>query len=86
VVPSLALRTRHLDSTESDEAFVEVEFTVRSDGRVIDEKVIDHGPGRSSVQETLGSLRVARFRPRIIAGRSMPTAGVRLRQSFRRLK
>lgn len=85
-VPSAALRTRHLDADESEELFVEVEFTVRADGRVVDEKVIDHGPGRSDVQETLGSLRAARFRPRIVEGRSIATEGVRFRQAFRRLK
>ena len=85
-VPSAALRTRHLSADESEEEFVEVEFTVRGDGRVVDEKVIDHSPGRSDVQETLGSLRVARFRPRIVEGRSIATQGVRFRQSFRRLK
>jgi tetratricopeptide (TPR) repeat protein len=85
-LPAAALRTRHLADSDTDEDFVEVEFTVRGDGRVIDEKVIDHGPGKSTVMETLSALRAARFRPRIVQGKTQITEGVRFRQSFRRAK
>lgn len=85
-MPAAVLRNRHLAAADTTEEFVEVEFTVRGDGHIIDERVIERGPGKSPVMETLGALRAARFRPRMVEGRALVTEGVRFRQSFRRLK
>jgi tetratricopeptide (TPR) repeat protein len=85
-LPASALRTRHLAVDDTEESFVEVEFTVRGDGKIVNEKVIDHGPGRSATVETLAALQAARFRPRMVGGRTQMTDGVRFRQSFRQRK
>lgn len=85
-LPPSALRTRHLSPEETREQIVEVEFTVRGDGHIINEDVIDRGPGKTTVVETLSALRAARYRPRIVQGRTQMTEGVRLRQTFRRPK
>lgn len=85
-IPASALRMRHLAADETEESFVEVEFTVRGDGKIVNEKVIDHGPGRSTTKETLAALRAARFRPRMVGGRTQMTDGVRFRQAFRSVK
>ncbi|MGH8178027.1 MAG: energy transducer TonB [Steroidobacter sp.] len=78
--PASALRRPH--AAETLERFVEVEFTVRADGRVDDERVLNRDAGKSLVDETLSALHAARFRPRVVAGRAVDTKGVRYRQVF----
>jgi TonB family protein len=62
---------------------VEVEFTVRADGRVDSERVIVREPGKSAADETLQAVQAARFRPRVADGAALDTEGVRVRQAFR---
>ena len=81
-VPSLALRSSLARESSAKERYVEVEFTVRADGQVTSERVIASEVGRSQADDMLQALKVARFRPRMVAGTAVETAGVRLRQAF----
>lgn len=82
-VPPLALRTGAALESSAAERYVEIEFTVRSDGQVDRERVLTREPGKSAVDETLQALQVARYRPRMVDGTALDTEGVRLRQAFR---
>ena len=80
--PPLALRNREQPRTQLSERVVEVEFTVRADGKIDGERVLNRDAGKSAVDETLSALRAARFRPRIEDGDAVDVHGVRHRQSF----
>lgn len=80
--PPSALRRRMSAGEQAVERYVEVEFTVRANGRIDRERVIDRDAGKSAVDETLSALRAARFRPRMLNGEALETRGVRYRQRF----
>ncbi len=82
-VPALALRNGPEREATATERYVEVEFTVRSDGHVDRERVLEREPGKSAADETLQALQAARYRPRMVDGKSLDTEGVRFRQAFR---
>ncbi len=84
-VPPLALRNlgNRLASDSAAQRYIEIELTVRSDGRVDSERVVTRDPGKSAADETLQALQAARFRPRMVDGAAVDTAGVRFRQAFR---
>jgi tetratricopeptide (TPR) repeat protein len=81
--PPSVLRYRNARADEFIEEAVDVKFTVRADGRIDSERVVNREAGKSSVDETLSALRAARFRPRVIDGRAVDTEGVRYREVFR---
>ena len=54
---------------------MEIEFTVRADGRVDRERVLIREPGKSAADETLQALQAARFRPRMVDGTALDTEG-----------
>lgn len=82
-VPALALRSVPSRGVLAPERYVEVEFTVRSDGHVDRERVLTREPGKSAADETLQALQAARYRPRMVDGKPLDTEGVRFRQAFR---
>jgi hypothetical protein len=83
-VPALALRSSPAREEDSaPERHVEIEFTVRSDGRVDRERVLTREPGKSAADETLQALQAARYRPRMVDGKPVDTEGVRFRQAFK---
>jgi hypothetical protein len=81
-VPSLALRGGPARESSTPERYVEIEFTVHTDGRVGRERVLTREPGKSAADETLQALQAARYRPRMVDGKALDTEGVRLRQAF----
>lgn len=82
-VPPLALRYRGFPADATTERVVEMEFIVRADGHIDDERVVERGLGKSAVDEIVSALHASRFRPRVIDGKAVDTEGVRLRQAFR---
>jgi hypothetical protein len=82
-VPALALRSAPARQDSAPQRYVEIEFTVRSDGHVDRERVLTREPGKSAADETLQALQAARYRPRIVDGKPVDTEGVRFRQAFR---
>lgn len=81
-MPALALRSSLVREAARSERYVEVEFAVHADGHVDSGRVITSEVGKSVADETLQALKVARFRPRMVDGTALDTAGVRLRQAF----
>ena len=84
--PRSVLRHRNAPADQFIEESVEVEFTVRANGRIDGERVVNREAGKSSVEETLNALRTARFRPRVIDGRAVDTPGMRYEEVFRQPK
>jgi hypothetical protein len=82
-VPSLALRGGPARESSAPERYVEIEFTVYTDGRVGRERVLLREPGKSAADETLQALQAARYRPRMVDGKALDTEGVKLRQAFK---
>ena len=80
--PRPSLTSRSLNEPNAAARVVEVEITVRSDGRSDGERVVNRQAGKTAVDETLLALHVARFRPRMIDGRPIETQGVRHREVF----
>jgi len=64
------------------ERYVIAEFTARADGRVKEVQVAEKVATPSMVDQTIGSLLAARYRPAFASGKPVPTADVRYRQSF----
>jgi tetratricopeptide (TPR) repeat protein len=83
-VPARALRNRDLPASAVTERFIELEFTVRANGEIERERVVERDLGVAAANETRAALHAARFRPRIVNGKPVDTEGVRLRQVFYR--
>lgn len=83
--PTPALATRYLNWPPSEvrERFVQVEFTVNSDGSVENQRVIDKDASRRQVSQTLEAISNARYRPKFVDGRPVETVAVSYRQIFR---
>lgn len=80
-IPPLALRAYGSKPPARSERFLVVEFTVRADGSVATPRVLERNVTKSMVDETLDSLRAARYRPRVVNGRPVESRIV-MRQSF----
>ena len=81
-VPLIELRARGLTTERTEQAFVEVEFTVHDDGRVSHQRVAAHTGTRAQVNGTLASMEGAVYRPRLVDGEPVKAEGVRFRQVF----
>jgi hypothetical protein len=80
-LPPFALRSPG-DASDS-ERYVEVEFSVRADGRTSNARIVDLGIGRILAGDTLESIRVSRYRPRLDGGKAVAADNVRFRQLFK---
>ena len=80
-IPPAALRAFRTKATARSERFVVVEFTVRADGSVETPRVLERNVTKSMLDETLDSLRAARYRPRVVNGQPVESRIV-MRQSF----
>lgn len=80
-IPPLALRAFSAKRAARNERFVVVEFTVRADGSVETPRVLERNVTKSMLDETLASLRSARYRPRVVDGEPVESRIV-MRQSF----
>jgi tetratricopeptide (TPR) repeat protein len=84
--PPLATRNRSLRPDQVDERYVQVEFTVKASGDVVEAKVIDQNGTSRQAAETLEAIRAARFRPKFVNGEPVDTSGVLSREVFRMRK
>jgi TonB family protein len=84
--PLLATRNRTRPDFEVDEKFVQVEFTVTSDGAVKNARVIDQNGSSRQSSETLDAIQSARYRPKFVNGEPVETTAVVYRQLFRQRK
>lgn len=85
-MPPLATRNRFRPDSDVVERFVQVEFTVTSDGSVKDEHVVDQDAGSRQAAETITAIHAARYRPKFVNGEPVETTAVRHRQIFRQRK
>jgi len=78
--PSSARRNPSVEPEEYQEHFVEVEFTVTPEGRAKDATVVAQDVAEATGKSVITALRRSRYRPRIVDGEPVATAGVRHRQ------
>jgi TonB family protein len=84
--PLLATRNRTRPDFEVEEKFVQVEFTVTSEGAVKNARVIDQNGSSRQSSETLDAIQSARYRPKFVNGEPVETTAVVYRQMFRQRK
>jgi tetratricopeptide (TPR) repeat protein len=81
-LPPIALRNL-LQGEVPGARFVDLAFSVRADGRVRSpEVVLREDVGKTMVDETIASLLVSRYRPRLVDGKPTAADDVRFRQRF----
>jgi tetratricopeptide (TPR) repeat protein len=85
-----AVARRYLERDRSPDKLIErkltIEFTVSSNGTVVDPKIIDSDATERMERETLVSIREALYRPRFENGVPVDTPNVRYQQTFKDLK
>jgi TonB family protein len=84
--PLLATRNRTRPDSEVDERFVQVEFTVTSEGSVKDAHVVEQNGSPRQGTETVDAIQSARYRPKFVDGAPVETTAVVYRQIFRQRK
>jgi TonB family protein len=81
--PILVTRNALLPPDQSEEKYVQVEFTVTHDGDVANAKVTDQNGTARQASEFLQAIRGARFRPKFVNGEPVETPGVTSREVFK---
>ena len=79
---SLCRAMRRRPTEYFGEGYVVTEFTVAADGTVKDAKIFDSKPGNDFDYTAIKAIRRAKFRPRIVDGEPVDTAGEQLRQTY----
>lgn len=82
-VPSVIARGNRMLPDQSEDAFVEFEFTVTADGTVENPTVTDSNTHQRHITEILNAMREARFRPKFVDGEPVETAAMNLREVYR---
>jgi tetratricopeptide (TPR) repeat protein len=82
-IPRLSARNLDLPASEVDEKFVQLEYTVTSEGTVIDEHIVAEDASNLQVSEALGSIKATRYRPKFVDGKPVDVPGISYRQVFR---
>lgn len=85
-MPLSAARSLHLKPEESEERFVQLEFTVTSEGDVKDARVVDSNASQRQTADALEAIRNARFRPKFVEGTPVETTAMTYREVFRSRK
>lgn len=85
-VPSPIVRGNKLPLHDSREVFVQLEFTVTSQGLVKDARIIDSNVHSRPASDILSAIRDARFRPRFENGQPVDTVAMSFREVFRARK
>lgn len=70
------------DTTSGDQFYVEITYSVREDGRVVNIKIQDSNVPLKYRRHVRSRLESARFRPRMVDGELVATDGLSLRQNF----
>ncbi len=78
--PSSAAKRADKDDDEQIENYVEVEFTVTPEGRVVDTRTVATDGNDAQDKSVQIALRRARYRPRFVEGSPVATKAVRHRQ------
>lgn len=82
-VPPLAAASRMLAQAESEERYIEMEFTVAADGAVSDVREVSSTTNSRQRSEAIQTLLASRYRPRFVAGQAVATPAMKLREVYR---
>ena len=80
-VPLVGIRSQRAKPEEIVEGYVDVEFTVTSDGRVLGEHVVGKDASDAQANAVLAAIKKARYRPRFEHGDPVETKDVRFHQA-----
>ena len=80
---SVVYLDRMPSKADGSELFIDAEYTVRTDGKVGDVKLLAKNVPNEQVRRLRSHLSVARFRPRIVNGEIVETANLIINQTFR---
>jgi len=80
---SVVYLDRRPRTADGSELFIDAEYTVRTDGKVGDVKLLAKNVPNEQVRRLRSHLSVARFRPRIVNGEIVETANLIIHQTFR---
>lgn len=84
--PSFATRNLNRPAQETEDHFVQMEFTVQPDSTVTDVVVTDKDASDRQVSQVADALRASRYRPRFVDGKPVATTAVSYRQVFKTFK
>ena len=78
--PVTAQPLRHAKPEKVVEGFIDIEFTVTTDGHVLNARVVDKKANESQEHAVLRAVKKARYRPRFERGVAVESPGIHLRQ------
>jgi TonB family protein len=67
---------------ETRSHYVQLEFTVESNGSVSDARIVDHDTRDRYAADVLDAVRASRFRPKFVDGHAVATLGIAYREIF----
>ncbi len=82
-VPSVIARGNRMMVDQSENAYVQMEFTVTSEGDVANVSVKDSNTHARHVTEIVSAMGEARFRPKFVDGEPVETAAMSFREVYR---
>ena len=81
--PPLATRNLNRAPNDTEDHFVQLEFTVQPDSVVTDVVVTDKDANDRQVGQVVDAMRAARYRPKFVDGKPVATPAVSYRQVFK---
>jgi len=81
--PPIATRNLNRAPGDTEDHFVQVEFTVQPDSTVTDVQVTDKDANERQVSQVVDAMQAARYRPKFVDGKPVATTGIRFRQVFK---
>jgi tetratricopeptide (TPR) repeat protein len=80
--PQIVANTLPQSVEETRSHYVQLEFTVESNGSVSDARIMDHDTRDRYAADVLDAVRASRFRPKFVDGHAVATSGVAYREVF----
>jgi tetratricopeptide (TPR) repeat protein len=81
--PTMVSRNAQLPADQTEEKYVQVQFTVTDAGDVANARVIDQNGTARQASEFLQAIRGSRYRPKFVNGEPVETPGVTTREVFK---
>jgi TonB family protein len=82
-VPNVIVRGNKLRPDDTQEAFVQMEFTVTAEGLVKNARIVETNAYSRHASEILSAIRDARFRPKFVDGAPVETVAMSFREVYR---
>ena len=80
--PQIVAHTPPQSVEETRSHYVQLEFTVESNGSVSDARIVDHDTRDRYADDVLDAVRESRFRPKFVDGHPVATPGIAYREVF----